>query len=82
MHPGRPFLLEGNEAHTDLIADRAAAVDLAHTDPSGDVLPGDADLHMLEQMVEAGRTLGLQVLDHIIVARKGHFSFREAGLMK
>jgi DNA repair protein RadC len=70
------------EVYADVIADRAAAVILAHNHPSGDVQPSEADLRMHEQLVEAGKILGLQVLDHVIVARKGYFSFREAGLMK
>ncbi len=32
-------------------------------------------------MVEAGKILGIEVLDHVIVAKTGHFSFRESGLI-
>jgi DNA repair protein RadC len=32
-------------------------------------------------LTEAGTILGLRVLDHVIVAKKGYFSFREAGLI-
>lgn len=42
----------------------------------------DADLRMHNQLVEAGKILGLRVLDHVIVARKVYFSFQEAGLIK
>lgn len=49
---------------------------------SGDVQPSDADLRTHEQLTEAGKLLGLRVLDHIIVARKGYFSFQEAGLIR
>jgi DNA repair protein RadC len=37
---------------------------------------------MHEQLTEAGKILGLRVMDHIIVTKKGHFSFQDAGLMK
>ncbi|PXF58780.1 MAG: hypothetical protein C4B58_05675 [Deltaproteobacteria bacterium] len=34
-----------------------------------------------EQLTEAGKILGIRVLDHIIVTQKGYFSFQEAGLI-
>ena len=70
------------EVYADVIADRAAAVIFAHNHPSGDVRPSDADLRTHGQLTEAGKLLGLRVLDHIIVARKGYFSFQEAGLIR
>ncbi len=82
MHPSRPFFQEGKEVHTDEIADRAAAVILAHNHPSGDVQPSDADLRTHDQLAEAERILGLRVVDHLIVSRKGYFSFQEVGLIK
>jgi DNA repair protein RadC len=70
------------EVFADVIADRAAAVIFAHNHPSGELQPSDADLRMHEQLTEAGKILGLRVLDHIIVTRKGHFSFQEAGFIR
>jgi DNA repair protein RadC len=70
------------EVYADVIADRAAAVIFAHNHPSGDAQPSDADLRTHEQLTEAGKLLGLRVVDHVIVARKGYFSFQEAGLMR
>jgi len=69
------------EVYADVIADRAASVILAHNHPSGDLQPSEADRRTHERLVEAGKLLGLRVLDHIIVSRKGYFSFQEAGLM-
>ena len=70
------------EVFADVIADRAAAVIFAHNHPSGELQPSEADLQMHEQLTEAGKILGIRVLDHIIVTRKGHFSFQEAGLIR
>jgi len=70
------------EVYADVIADRAAAVIFAHNHPSGDAQPSDADLRIHNQLTEAGKILGLRVLDHVIVTRKGYFSFQEAGLLK
>ena len=70
------------EVFADVIADRAAAVIFAHNHPSGDLQPSETDLRMHEQLTEAGKILGLRILDHVIVTRKGYYSFQEAGLIR
>jgi len=70
------------EVFADVIADRAAAVIFAHNHPSGDLEPSQSDLQLQEQLSEAGKILGIRVLDHVIVSRKGYYSFQEAGLIK
>jgi len=69
------------EVYADVISDRAAAVIFAHNHPSGDLKPSNSDLKIHEQLTEAGKILGLRILDHIIVTKKGYFSFQEAGLI-
>jgi len=70
------------EVFADVIADRAAAVIFAHNHPSGDLQPSEADRNTHQQLTEAAMILGLRVLDHVIVAKKGYFSFRENGLIR
>jgi len=70
------------EVFADVIADRAAAVIFVHNHPSGDLQPSQADLRTHDQLTEAAKILGLRVLDHVIVARKGYYSFQEAGLIR
>ena len=69
------------EVYADVISDRAAAVIFAHNHPSGDLKPSNSDLKIHEQLTEAGKILGLRILDHIIVTKKGYYSFQEAGLI-
>ena len=69
------------EVYADVISDRAAAVIFAHNHPSGDLKPSDSDLKIHEQLTEAGKILGIRILDHLIVTQKGYYSFQEAGLM-
>jgi DNA repair protein RadC len=69
------------EVYADVISDRAAAVVFAHNHPSGDLKPSESDLRIHEQLTEAGKILGIRVLDHLIVTRKGYYSFQEAGLI-
>ncbi|HUY33538.1 MAG TPA: DNA repair protein RadC [Pirellulales bacterium] len=70
------------EVFADVIADRAAGVIFAHNHPSGEAQPSEADLRVHEQLTEAGKILGIRVLDHVIVTRNGYFSFQEAGLIR
>jgi DNA repair protein RadC len=67
------------EVFADPITDRAAAVILAHNHPSGNLNPSKEDQQITEVLREAGDTLGIPVLDHIIFNQKGHYSFLEQG---
>ena len=69
------------EVYADAISDRAASVILAHNHPSGLLKASADDIETTRQLVEAGKILGISVLDHIIIARNGYFSFKEKGLM-
>jgi len=69
------------EVFADVIADCAAAVIFVHNHPSGELEPSESDLNIHRQLTEAGKILGIQILDHIIVNRKGYYSFRETGLL-
>ena len=59
----------------------ASAVILVHNHPSGDPTPSRADVEMTRRIVESAKDLGIVVHDHVIVARQGHASLRELGLM-
>lgn len=62
--------VHAREVFADVIADRAAGVILIHNHPSGDTQPSEADRRTHDQLTDAGKILGLRVLDNIIVARK------------
>ncbi len=62
------------EVFADVIADRAAAVIFAHNHPSGELQPSAADRRTHEWLTAAAKILGLRVLDHVIVTKKGHTS--------
>ena len=63
------------------ITDRAYSVILVHNHPSGDPTPSEEDKRVTRQLSQAATTLGIKLVDHIIVARRGYYSFQEAGLM-
>ena len=74
-------LVHPRDVFADVITDRAAAVIFAHNHPSGDLQPSDEDIKTQARLVEAAKILGIRVLDHLIVGRKGYFSFEESGLI-
>jgi len=59
----------------------AANVILYHNHPSGDPTPSREDREFTRRLAAAAESIGLRLLDHIVVGREGCVSFREAGLM-
>ncbi len=60
----------------------AAAIVCGHNHPSGDVQPSREDRATTKRLVEAGKLLGIEVLDHIIIGREGvYFSFADENLL-
>jgi len=69
------------EVFADVIADRAAAVIFAHNHPNGDPQPSESDRRAHARLTEAATIQTRWAAGHIIVTRKSHFSFQEAGLI-
>jgi DNA repair protein RadC len=84
-------LTRGNDAHTivdprqvlrEAVRLGAAAIVVAHNHPSGDPTPSLADVEVTQRLVDAGRILGIEVLDHLIMTDHGGWrSMREEGLI-
>jgi len=60
-------LVHPREAFRPAILDAAAAILLFHNHPSGDPTPSREDRLVTERLTEAGKIIGIQVLDHIVV---------------
>ena len=60
---------------------RAAAVVLIHNHPSGNPNPSAADRRLTDDLSAVGKSMDLPVLDHIIIAGMGHFSFADNHLI-
>jgi DNA repair protein RadC len=71
-------LVHPREVFRPAIRDAASAVLLVHNHPSGDPTPSPEDHRVTEQLTQAGKLLGITVLDHIIVASQGCLSIRES----
>jgi DNA repair protein RadC len=57
----------------------AAAIVLPHNHPSGDPAPSPDDMALTRRLIDAGKLLGVDVLDHIIIGDGRYVSFREMG---
>jgi DNA repair protein RadC len=62
-------------------AGRASAIVLFHNHPSGDPAPSHDDTVLTARMVRAGEIMGIDVVDHVILADNRYYSFREAGAL-
>jgi DNA repair protein RadC len=58
----------------------AAAIIVAHNHPSGDPSPSPEDVNVTRQIVQAGKLLDIQLLDHIVIGRQRFVSLKERGL--
>ncbi|MBN2614402.1 MAG: DNA repair protein RadC [Bacteroidales bacterium] len=59
----------------------SSSIILAHNHPSNNLKPSDNDIRLTQKMVEAGKVLEVQVLDHVIVGNDNYFSFADEGIM-
>jgi DNA repair protein RadC len=74
-------IVHPREVFKPAILQSAASVILAHNHPSGDPEPSEEDLSITKRLVEVGELLGIGVLDHVIVAKRGLVSFRARQLL-
>jgi len=74
-------LVHPREVFKEAIDSRAASVILAHNHPSGDPEPSEDDLVITKRLTEAGKIIGIDVLDHIIITKTKVFSFKEKKLI-
>jgi DNA repair protein RadC len=72
-------LVHPREVFAPALEKRAAAIIVAHNHPSGDPRPSAEDREATRRLRRAGELLGIELLDHLVIAEKGLFSFREQG---
>lgn len=75
-------LVHPREIFKPAIRRSAHAIILAHNHPSGDPSPSREDREVTRRLVQAGRLLGIEVLDHLVVGDGRYASFRERGLLE
>ncbi len=74
-------LVHPREVFEPALKHSAANIMVAHNHPSGDPKPSEDDLEITKRLVEAGKMMGVEVLDHVIIATNSVFSFKEEKLL-
>ena len=74
-------LVHPREVFEPALKHSAAGIMVAHNHPSGDPKPSEDDLEITKRLVEAGKMMGVELLDHVIIATNNHFSFKEEKLL-
>lgn len=74
-------LVHPRETFDVAISRHAEHIIVAHNHPSDDPEPSEDDLEINKRLVGAGKILGIEVIDHIIVCKSGYLSFKEKGLL-
>ena len=73
-------MIRVGEVFKEAIRRNSAALILAHNHPSGDPSPSPEDILVTRQIVEAGKLLDVEILDHLVIGRGRYVSMRERGL--
>jgi len=74
-------LVHPREVFKAALLSNASSVVLGHNHPSGDPTPSREDREVTKRLVEAGRLVGIEVLDHVILGGERHVSLREEGVI-
>ncbi len=67
-------LIHPREVFKEAIKESANSIILVHNHPSGDPKPSKEDIEVTEKLIEAGKSLDIKVLDHIIIGNENYFS--------
>ncbi|MFW5703335.1 MAG: RadC family protein [Patescibacteria group bacterium] len=74
-------LVHPREVFEPAVRCSAASVIIAHNHPSGDVEPSDADMKITQRIVKAGELMGIELIDHLIIAGQQWYSFKQHGML-
>ncbi len=69
------------EVFADAISDRAASIIVAHNHPSGELKASEEDIAVTRRLAEAGKILGIALLDHLVFTAAGYLSLSDEGVL-
>ena len=68
-------------SHLSYFRQNSASLILVHNHPSSDPEPSEDDINVTKRLVEAGKIMGVEILDHVIIAKNKVFSFKEKKML-
>ncbi|MDW5549927.1 RadC family protein [Methanosarcina sp.] len=75
-------IVHPREVFKSALMESSASVIMVHNHPSGDPSPSREDIMVTEKMVEGGKILGIDVLDHIIIGEGRYVSLKDEGFVR
>lgn len=72
-------IVHPREVFREAVRRSAASIICAHNHPSGDPAPSQEDIHVTRRLVECGKMIGIEILDHIIIGDRKFISLKEKG---
>ncbi|WP_406656892.1 DNA repair protein RadC [Methanolobus sp. ZRKC2] len=75
-------IVHPREVFKAALMESCASVILSHNHPSGDPTPSIEDITVTEKLVEGGKLLGIDVLDHVVIGDGGYVSLKDEGYVK
>lgn len=79
---GNMAILRPAEIFAEAVKEHASAIILSHNHPSGNPEPSEPDIKTTYSLSKAAEVLGIALLDHIIIAKNGYYSFLEHNLLE
>lgn len=74
-------LVHPREVFVNAIRRSASCIILIHNHPSGNPRPSEEDIHITKRLVEAGKIIGIEVLDHIVIGDGNYCSLKEISII-
>lgn len=74
-------IVHPRELYKVAILSNSASIIIAHNHPSGDISPSHEDIVLTNRIDEAGKIIGIKLLDHVIIGKDAYFSFKEDGML-
>ena len=74
-------LVHPREVFEPAIALHSASIIIAHNHPSQDLTPSIEDKKITTRLIEAGKILGIEIADHVILSKSGYLSFQKEHLL-
>ena len=75
-------VIEPMEVYSIPLQKRATRIILVHNHPAGTLKPSKSDKDITNKLIQAGRILHIEVLDHIIITEESFYSFTQSGLLE
>lgn len=75
-------IVHPREVFRAALMESCASVILSHNHPSGDPTPSREDIAVTEKLIEGGKLLGIDVLDHVVIGDGRYISLKDEGIVK